>query len=119
MKTLLPSEITDADRPFVYAHGNADGTVTLYYEGEPRPVRNDPPPPPSKWVSAQQFRDAFTTAELAGILASADANVRLLVFKIQTNRDGFDLLSADVQGGLAYLVSKGLLAAGRPAQISG
>ena len=38
MKTIQISQITDADRPFVFARGQADGMVTLYYAGDTLPT---------------------------------------------------------------------------------
>lgn len=70
MKTLLASEVTDADRPFLASRGHADGTVTLYYEGDtipPIPVGTT-----GVTVDARQFRQALTKANLR---ASAEALV--------------------------------------------
>jgi len=116
VKTKLPSEVTDADRPFLTARGNADGTVTLYYPGD------DIPPLPvveastSVTLTAQQFRDRFTDAELAAMVSSTDTGVKLLVLKVQT-ADPFPMDNATVQAGLDYHVSKKILTAERRAII--
>lgn len=78
-----------------------------------------PEAPTSKFVTAQEFRDLFTQDELLGMMSSNDNGVRLLMFKVQTNISGIDLLGAEAQQGLAYLVSNSLLAADRPGQITG
>ena len=93
------------------------GAWLVYEPGDVLP----PPAPilPQRIVTAQEFRDRFTPTELLAMIASADTGVRLLLFKVQTNATGIDLLGAEAQQGMAYLVSKALLAAGRPAQISG
>ena len=78
--------------------------------------------PSSVIISAAEFRDRFTSAELLGISTLAysgtgDPAVQLLLLKVATNRDGIDLASADVIAGLDYLISKGKLLAGRKAEI--
>lgn len=67
-------------------------------------------------VTAQQFRDRFTDAELAAMLASADMGVKILVLKIQT-ADPFPMDRPSVQQGLDYLVSKGILTEPRRAAV--
>ena len=81
-----------------------------------RPVM---PVPPTRFISAQAFRDRFTEAELLLMLVSITPGVRLLVLKVSTAApEGIDMLSATMASGLAYLVAQGILAAGRPAQIT-
>lgn len=73
MKTLNPQDITAADRPFMAARGNADGTVTLYYQGDTIPPSPSLPTlncPPS--VTNRQFRLALTRV---GLRAAAEAYV--------------------------------------------
>lgn len=73
MKTLLPSQISDADRPFVAARGNADGTVTLYYPGDVIPPLDlGPTVEPGIVVTPRQFRQALTRA---GLRTAVDAFV--------------------------------------------
>ena len=93
------------------------GAWLVYEPGDVLPTQ--PPTPPQRIVTAQEFRDRFTQTELLGMLASADSGLRMLLLKIQTNSAGIDLLSSEVQQGLTYLVSKSLIVAGRPAQITG
>ena len=93
-----------------------DGAWLVYEPGDVLPTQ--PSILPQRIVTAQEFRDRFTQAELLGMMSSVDSGVRMLLFKIQTNSAGIDLLSYEVQQGLTYLVSKGLIAAGRPAQIT-
>lgn len=115
MKTILASEVTDADRPFVCSRGHADGTVTLYYEGDVVPELEVAVSAPVRYATAQEYRDRFTQAELLAMLASTDPMVNLLVLKVTTAPpEGIDLLSAAVAQGLAYLVSQGILTADRP-----
>lgn len=118
MKTLQASQVTDADRPFLLAVGHADGTVTLYYEGDELPALPVVPETPTRYISAADYRARFTDAELAAIVSSTDAGVKLLLLKVSTcPPEGVDLLSPTVAGGLAYLVSEGILTADRTAQI--
>lgn len=73
MKTLHPKDITAADRPFMAARGNADGTVTLYYPGDAVPALTQTGAPncPAS-VTNRQFRLALTHA---GLRAAAEAYV--------------------------------------------
>ncbi len=104
----------------VVAH--ADGTATLYEAGDPLPADIAARVSPPRSLSAAEFRDRFTPVELAGISALAysgtgDVPAQLLLLKVATNRDGIDLDSADVVGGLDYLVSRGKLTAPRKTEI--
>lgn len=120
MKTLFASQVTDADKPFLLAVGHADGTVTLYYEGDTFPSMPTAPEPATRYISAAEYRARFTDAELAAIVSSTDAGVKLLILKVSTPpSEGIDLSNPAVIQGLNYLVSKGILAAERPAQILG
>ena len=113
--TLPAAEVTDEHRPFLYAQGHADGTVTLYYPGDTLPV-SPPAPPTPRLVSVQEFRSRFTDAELASIALSTDVQVRVLLLKLQTRSD-VDLDDPQVSQGLDLLISKTLLATSRKAQI--
>ena len=80
------------------------------------------PAPTTVIISAAEFRDRFTSAELLGISTLAysgtgDPAIQLLLLKVATNRDGIDLASADVIAGLDYLIAKGKLLAGRKTEI--
>ena len=104
----------------VVAH--ADGTATIYEAGDTLPADLAASLAPPRIISAAEFRDRFTPTELAGISALAysgtgDVPAQLLLLKVATNRDGIDLSSADVVGGLDYLISKGKLTAPRKAEI--
>ena len=61
MKTIPASSVTDADRPFIYAQGHADGTVTLYYAGDTLP----PGPTPEEIAAAQAAAEAERAAQQA------------------------------------------------------
>lgn len=112
MKTKPASEVTDADRPFICSRGHSDGTVSLYYEGDEIPPTPVTETSTARIVTAQEFRDRFTDAELSAMLASSDATVKLLVLKIQT-ADPFPMDKPAVQQGLDYLVAKGIISAAR------
>lgn len=72
-------------------------------------------------ISQQTFRDRLTSAETQGILAkylSGDIVIAQALWMMQTQADG--MLYRDdprVTAALQYLVSIGLLAADRPAQL--
>lgn len=74
-------------------------------------------------LSATEFRDRFTSAELAGITSLAyggegDATAQVLLLKVTTaGGGGIDLASPEVVGGLEYLVAKGRLSAARASEI--
>ena len=96
-----------------------DGTFLYYEPGDELPPLPTPQPAPTRYVQPAEFRARFTQAELLGLLVSTDPVVKLLLLKVQTApAEGIDLLSDTVQQGLAYLVGKSLLAAGRPEEIS-
>lgn len=97
----------------------SDGTALAYFEGDELPLQPpNPPPVPTRFVTAQEYRQRFSQAELLALLASTDAGVKLLVLKVSTAPpEGIDLLSQTVSQGLAYLVAQGILAPARPAQI--
>lgn len=93
---------------------NADGTFTALTPPAPAPM--------PRLISAAEFRDRFTAAELAATSALAysstgDVPAQLLLLKVSTNRDGIDLDSAETVGGLDYLISKGKLTSQRKADI--
>ena len=75
--------------------------------------------PADRYVTAEQFRDRFTAAELLAISAAGqtDAMVAFFLAKLGTAFGPFSLDREDVIDGLNYLVSKGLLAANRPEKI--
>jgi hypothetical protein len=109
-----------ANRPIC---GLSNGTYEVWAEGEPQPAWYQAPVAfTAKIISAAEFRDRFTLAELAGISALAysgtgDSGAQLLLLKVATNRDGIDLDSSDVVGGLDYLIGKSALLARRKAEI--
>ena len=115
MKTVSALQMVPSNALRVDAQ--VGGAWLVYEPGDVLPTQA--PIPPARIVTSQEFRDRFTQAELLGMMSSADSGVRMLLFKVQTNATGIDLLGAEAQQGLAYLVSRALLAAGRPAQISG
>jgi hypothetical protein len=75
MKTLNHTEITDADRPFECSVGHADGTVTLYYEGDELPsITVASPPACPESVTMRQARLALLGAgKLAAVATAIDA----------------------------------------------
>lgn len=81
--------------------------VTHVFDPEP-PIINSYPT--WKWLSR------FTAAELATIRASSDENVAALLFRLQFTQM-IEPTSADIQQGLAYLQSIGLLTPDRVATI--
>ena len=72
--------------------------------------------PADRYVTAEQFRDRFTGAELAAILAAqqTDAQIAQFLYLVATATGPFSLDDPRVVAGLPYLVSKGLIAANRP-----
>ena len=72
-----------------------------------------------RYVTAEQFRDRFTGAELAAILAEqqTDAQIAQFLYLVATATGPFSLDDPRVVAGLPYLVSKGLIAANRPEKI--
>lgn len=119
MRTLNPADITTDMLPCLCTRGHADGTVTLYYEGDDvPPMPQAPLPPPSNFVTPDVFRSLFTTPELLAMLGSADPQVKLLVLKVSTPPpEGIDLLSPEVSAGLDYLTAQNILSPGRAAAI--
>ena len=75
--------------------------------------------PADRYVTAEQFRDRFTGAELAAILAEqqTDAQIAQFLYLVVTATGPFSLDDPRVVAGLPYLVSKGLIAANRPEKI--
>lgn len=71
-------------------------------------------------VTASDFRDRFTSAELINILAAAyggDTTAQLLLLKIQTNSTGVDLRIDETIQGVQYLVSIGAISSDRATAI--
>ena len=75
--------------------------------------------PADRYVTAEQFRDRFTGAELAARLAAqqTDAQIAQFLYLVATATGPFSLDDPRVVAGLPYLVSKGLIASNRPGQI--
>ena len=75
--------------------------------------------PAYRYVTAEQFRDRFTSAELSAILAAqqTDAQIAQFLYLVATATGPFSLDDPRVVAGLPYLVSKGLIAANRPEEI--
>mgnify|MGYP003456994303 FL=1 len=110
-----------ANRPVC---GLPDGTYDVWLDGEAQPSWYQAPQPvdASRIISAAEFRDRFTPAELAAISALAyagtgDVNAQMLLLKVATNRDGINLDTADVIAGLDYLVTKNKITAARKLEI--
>ena len=103
--------------------GLPDGTYEVWAKGEPQPAwYQEPVDSAAKVISAAEFRDRFTSAELFGITTLAyagtgDPAVQLLLLKVTTNHDGIDLASADVRAGLDYLITKGKITPTRKVEI--
>lgn len=120
MRTVTLPIPTGTEAIAIIAH--ADGTATIYEAGDTLPADLAASLAPPRIISAAEFRARFTPAELASISALAysgtgDVGAQLLLLRVSTNRDGIDLDSADVVGGLDYLISKGKLTALRKAEI--
>lgn len=118
MKTY--ARLLDVPASALLAQVQPDGTVLAYFDGDQLPPSPpQAPPAPTRFVTAQEYRQRFTNPELLALLSSTDAGVKLLVLKVSTAPpEGIDLLSPTVSAGLAYLVAQGVLAADRPAQIA-
>ena len=82
-------------------------------------VKPDDTAPADRYVTAEQFRDRFTSAELSAILAAqqTDPQIAQFLYLVATATDRFSLDDPRVANGLPYLVSKGLIASNRPGQI--
>lgn len=79
------------------------------------------PPPAPRLIPMADFRARFSDPEMAAILVLAysgagDVNAALLLLKLQTTPE-IDLDNPTVAGGLAYLASKGCLAAERVGEL--
>jgi hypothetical protein len=74
MITLQPSEINNSHRPFIASRGNADGTVTLYYQGDPLPPAPPEPPPSIPPITSRQLRMALTASGLRATVEAAVAS---------------------------------------------
>lgn len=79
------------------------------------------PPPAQRLIPMADFRARFSDPEMAAILVLAysgagDVNAAMLLLKLQTTPE-IDLDSPKVSGGLAYLASKGCIAAERVAEL--
>lgn len=73
-------------------------------------------------LTAFEFRDRFTAAELGAIVARAysgdgDVNAQVLLLKVQTAVGGINLDSAEVVEGLSYLVAIGVISAEAKARV--
>lgn len=79
------------------------------------------PTTPSTLIPLQQFRDRLTAEETRAILAAqlaGDVVIAQAVWLLTTQQDSMiDKTDSRVAQTLAYLVSKGLLAPDRPAQL--
>ena len=82
-------------------------------------VKPDDTAPADRYVTAEQFRDRFTSAEISAILAAqqTDTQIAQFLYLVATATDRFSLDDPRVANGLPYLVSKGLIASNRPGQI--
>ena len=104
--TKLKTLVTEADRPFFCSRDNGDGTVTLYYPGDVIPALIIVPS--ARQFSPKEFRNFFTTVELAAIVASIDPGVRLMLLRISTE-GVIDMGNPDILIDMLNLVAKGLL----------
>lgn len=95
-----------------------DGTWLVYEPGDTLPAVPAVTETTTRYISAADYRARFTDAELAAILGSTDAGVKLLLLKVSTcPPEGVDLLSPTVAGGLAYLAGLGVISINRVPQI--
>lgn len=79
-------------------------------------------PASQRIITAAQFRDRFTEAEMMAITKKAyggtgDAPMQLLLLKLATSADGVNLDADSVIAGIDYLVTKGVIIAERKAQL--
>lgn len=94
--------------------------AALGYQGDGFvPFTPAPTPVPDRKIAVRDFMRRFTTDELVAIEAASPASPQLRVL-IRLLEAGplVDLDHADTTAALAYLASEGLLAAGRPAEIT-
>lgn len=68
-------------------------------------------------LAAEAFIARFTPSEYVAAEDSADPVIRHLMARLRARDTPLDLTSATVQGGLAYMVSLGLITADRAAAI--
>lgn len=104
----------------------ADGScvqVPLGQDGTPDwdavgPLASSPPPPDSRTISRGDFVARLTLPELAALAAAQQGSpaIAALVLRVQT-ADVIRLDHPDTIAGLDALVSAGVLASGRPAEI--
>lgn len=121
----IVNSITERDAltpPPVLCVTKGSGVWTCYDTDDeiPAEFKTAGTPTPSNIIPVSAFRDRFTPPELMGVTSLAyagDQNMQYLLLKLQTNTDGVDLLSAEVIGGVTYLVGKGVLSAARKAEI--
>lgn len=114
--TKRPEQVSDKDRPFVAARGNADGSVTLYYPGEVVP--DLPVPTMAKgFTTVADFLARFTDVELKlwNSESGTDAAVYLLKLQTQSEIAPAGDFVADM---LRELQATGIIAKGRAAELS-
>jgi hypothetical protein len=102
-ETLIPHESAGPGWTF-------DGTTLT-----PPPA---PVPEPVRVITPREFRQRFTDTEQAGIMAAAMQDVQVLDWRLRAAeaRD-IDLDHPETALGIDFLISKGLLAEGRKAEI--
>jgi hypothetical protein len=88
-------------------HGNVVGKAA-----------NDPPLPLPDRVrlTRYEFRSRFTAAEKVAMYDSTDTMIRVFLDDIQS-AENINVTEQDTIDGVAYLISVGLIAAGRDAEI--
>ena len=81
----------------------------------------DPPipvPPPSMIISKLEFRNKFTTEEKISIYTAADANIIIKIWLDDlSNSEYVDLQSEQIQQGVQFLASAGLITETRADEI--
>ncbi len=116
----IPHNIILADSQDVADHcaAVAGGTARLLADDEVVEFPQPPAPPREMQLTKLQFLRLFTTAERIAIRASADPVIVDFLQLLDLAQD-VRLDDPDTVGGLHYLESEGLIAAGRAAEILG
>jgi len=95
-----------------------DGQWDVFEPGDEHLLPPPPPPaPPSRLISVQEFRSRFTDLEQAATVTSANAGVKVLVFKLSTRLEPVNLDDQQVIAGVDLLIAQGILSPARKAAI--
>lgn len=103
-----------------FALANA-GVVSWGFGAMPWSVAtgSDAPSASSRTITTEAFRDRFTAAELAAVVASTDPQIRIALLKLATKEQPtIDLDNAEVVATMARLVTLTLITPARSAAIT-